>query len=72
MRANESNELHSPMKPWYRGAADHVELALYVQPGAKKTEWAGEYDGSLKLRLAAPPVEGEAPGAPVFLKPPRR
>lgn len=48
------------MKPWYRLDAAGVRLALYVQPGAKKTEWAGEHDGALKLRLAAPPVEGKA------------
>lgn len=35
-------------------------LELYVQPGAKRSEFAGEYDGRLKLRLAAPPVEGKA------------
>jgi len=37
-----------------------VILELYVQPGAKRSEFAGEYDGRLKLRLAAPPVEGKA------------
>ncbi len=35
-------------------------IALHCQPGAKKTEVQGEYDGRLKLRLAAPPVEGKA------------
>ena len=35
-------------------------LALHCQPGAKKTEVQGEHDGRLKIRLAAPPVEGKA------------
>jgi uncharacterized protein (TIGR00251 family) len=35
-------------------------LALHCQPGAKKTEIQGEHDGRLKIRLAAPPVEGKA------------
>jgi len=35
-------------------------LALYCQPGAKKTGVQGEHDGRLKIRLAAPPVEGKA------------
>ncbi len=35
-------------------------IALHCQPGAKKTEVQGEHDGRLKLRLAAPPVEGKA------------
>jgi uncharacterized protein (TIGR00251 family) len=37
-----------------------VILELYVQPGAKRSEFAGEYDGRLRLKLAAPPVEGKA------------
>ena len=40
--------------------ADTFIIALYCQPGAKKTEVQGEHDGRLKLRLAAPPVEGKA------------
>ena len=35
-------------------------LALHCQPGAKKTEVQGEHNGRLKIRLAAPPVEGKA------------
>jgi uncharacterized protein len=31
-----------------------------VQPGAKRSEFAGEHGGRMKLRLAAPAVEGKA------------
>lgn len=39
---------------------DALTLHLHVQPGAKKTEAAGMHGGSIKIRLAAPPVEGKA------------
>lgn len=35
-------------------------IDLYIQPGAKKTEIAGEHDGRLKIRLKADPVDGKA------------
>ncbi|KAF7598789.1 MAG: hypothetical protein CGU28_13555 [Candidatus Dactylopiibacterium carminicum] len=35
-------------------------LTLHVQPGARKTEFVGMHGDALKLRLAAPPVEGKA------------
>jgi uncharacterized protein len=35
-------------------------LTLRVIPRARKTEFAGERDGALVVRLAAPPVEGAA------------
>ena len=38
-------------------------LKLYIQPGAKTTQVSGLHDGSLKIRLAAPPVEGKANAA---------
>jgi uncharacterized protein len=37
-----------------------VTFAVRVQPRASRTEVAGELDGALKIRLAAPPVDGAA------------
>jgi uncharacterized protein (TIGR00251 family) len=46
---------------WYRQAADgRITLTLHIQPGAKKTEFAGLHGDALKIRLAAPPVDGKA------------
>jgi uncharacterized protein (TIGR00251 family) len=38
-------------------------LNLHIQPGAKKTEVVGPHGDALKLRLAAPPVDGKANAA---------
>ena len=38
-------------------------LELHVQPGAKRTEFGGTYGERLKIRLAAPPVDGKANAA---------
>lgn len=46
-----------------RGADGSLVLTVHVQPGAKRTEIAGLYGDALKLRLAAPPVDGKANGA---------
>ena len=35
-------------------------LKLYVQPAAKKTEVVGLVNDEIKIRLAAPPVDGKA------------
>lgn len=49
------------MSDWLRVAADgRVTLTLHIQPGAKKTEFAGLHGDALKIRLAAPPVDGKA------------
>lgn len=43
-----------------REAAGCLTLSLHIQPGAKKTEIAGLHGDTLKIRLAAPPVDGKA------------
>jgi uncharacterized protein (TIGR00251 family) len=45
---------------WLRRRESAATLTLHVQPGARKTEVAGLYGDALKIRLAAPPVDGKA------------
>ncbi|MFM1989040.1 MAG: hypothetical protein RJA99_1997 [Pseudomonadota bacterium] len=49
-----------PRPPWLSGARGDWSIALHVQPGASRSTAAGDHDGCLKLRIAAPPVEGRA------------
>ncbi|TDQ37042.1 DUF167 family protein [Thiopseudomonas denitrificans] len=41
---------------------DGTDLVLqcHIQPGAKRSELAGEHGERLKIRLQAPPVDGKA------------
>lgn len=45
---------------WLREDGDAIVLTLHIQPGAKRTETAGLHGDALKIRLAAPPVDGKA------------
>ena len=45
---------------WLRVQQGGVTLSLAVQPGAKKSGFAGEHGERLKLKIAAPPVDGAA------------
>jgi uncharacterized protein (TIGR00251 family) len=52
------------MADWLQVAADgSLTLTLHIQPGAKRTGFAGLYGEAAKIRLAAPPVDGKANAA---------
>jgi uncharacterized protein len=44
----------------YSAQDSGVTFAVRVQPRASKSELAGEVEGALRIRLAAPPVDGAA------------
>lgn len=48
------------MADWYRRDGHELTLSLHIQPGAKRSEIAGLHGDALKIRLAAPAVEGKA------------
>lgn len=51
----------SHLRPaWLDAAAGAVVLTIHVQPGAKAAGVAGTYGDALKIRIAAPPVDGRA------------
>lgn len=45
---------------WARRTASGWTLALHVQPGAKRSAVAGPHGDRLKIRIAAPALDGRA------------
>lgn len=52
-----------PARWWQGGTDGSITLTIRVQPGAKRSEVAGVYGNNLKIRLAAPAIEGKANAA---------
>ncbi|HVK55978.1 MAG TPA: DUF167 family protein [Burkholderiales bacterium] len=50
---------------WFRitPSLDALTITVHAQPGAKRSEIVGLHGDSLKVRIAAPPVEGKANAA---------
>lgn len=46
--------------PWYREHSAAVTFSVRVVPRASRSEIAGLQDGVLRIRIAAPPVDGAA------------
>ena len=55
MAASSSGE-----RGWLQARDGAVRLRVWAVPGARSSEIAGERDGYLRIRLAAPPREGRA------------
>lgn len=47
-------------KNWMKVHDKGTLLFLYIQPGASRTQFSGLHDGRLKIKIKAPPRDGEA------------
>jgi uncharacterized protein (TIGR00251 family) len=58
--AGRSELVLDPGQAWCRQDGEGWLLAIRVQPNASVSAVVGEYADQLKVRLAAPPVDGKA------------
>lgn len=52
--------MSAPRPPFVLPAGDGWQLLVHAQPGAKKSAFGDLHDGRLRVRLAAPAVDGKA------------
>ena len=45
---------------WYDEHDEYIDLFITARPASSKNEFAGIYDGALKVKVKAPAVEGAA------------
>ncbi len=53
------SDAHDP-DDWWAVCDEGIRVTVRVQPNARKNEVAGVRDGALRVKLAAPPVDGKA------------
>jgi uncharacterized protein len=51
------------MQSWLKNHSKGSVLELYIQPGASRTQLAGIHGDRLKVKIKAPPRDGEANAA---------
>jgi len=51
--------MHEP-KPRFMESNAALDIPLHVQPRARRSQIAGYFNGALKLKIAAPPVDDAA------------
>jgi uncharacterized protein (TIGR00251 family) len=61
-KANKGKTLlpSQPYSPFLHAAPEGIIIRIRVQPGAKKTAWAGLTPDAIKVSVQVPPVEGAA------------
>lgn len=60
MKGEEKKEEGMDISECLRASSGGTLVDIYVQPKSSKNEVVGVHERSLKIRLTAPPVEGEA------------